>query len=108
MPLTRDFKQTFQGRTGQDSRFRHEVLRQAVESLLVGDLEMSKALLRDFVNATIGFERLRQRTKRPAKSLMRMLGPKANPRASSLLDVVAYLLRAEGLRFELLVNASAV
>jgi hypothetical protein len=32
----------------------------------------------NYINATIGFEELSRRTKRPVKSLMRMLGPSGN------------------------------
>jgi hypothetical protein len=39
---------------------------------------MGKAILRDYINATIGFEELSRVTKRPAKSLMRMFGPAGN------------------------------
>jgi len=43
-------------------------------------------------------------THMPSKSLMRMLGPKGNPQARNLFDVIAYLQRAEGLVFELSVK----
>ncbi len=49
--------------------------------LLSGDLETGIAILRDYINATVGFEKLNNRTQKPAKSLMRMFGPKGNPRA---------------------------
>ena len=57
-------------------------------------------MLRDFVNGTMGFERLSELTHIPAKSLMRMLGPKGNPQAKNLFDVIAHLQRAEGVRCE--------
>ena len=40
-------------------------------------------------------------THTPVKSLMRMLGPKGNPQARNLFDVIVHLQRAEGLHFEL-------
>jgi DNA-binding phage protein len=106
MPLSRDFKATVQARIVRDPKFRRELLRDAVACLLAGDLETGKALLRDYVNATIGFQTLSQKTRTPAKSLMRMLGPKGNPQARNLFDVIAHLQRAEGLRFELLLKAA--
>jgi len=67
---------------------RKELLREGVECLLAGDLDSGKAILRDYINATIGFHELSRRTKRPAKSLMRMLGPSGNPQARNLLEVI--------------------
>ena len=101
MPLTRDFKQTVQARIARGPAYRKELLREGVECLLSGDLNTGKAILRDYINATIGFEELSDMTHMPSKSLMRMLGPKGNPQARNLFDVIAHLQRAEGLRFEL-------
>jgi DNA-binding phage protein len=100
MPLTRQFKETVQARLQSDRKYRKELLREGVECLLRGDLDSGKAILRDYINATIGFDELSRRTKRPAKSLMRMLGPSGNPQARSLLDVIDHLQKAEGLHFE--------
>ncbi len=58
MPLTREFKETVQARIKQDRKYRKELLREGVESLLAGDLDTGKAILRDYINATIGFEEL--------------------------------------------------
>lgn len=52
--------------------------------------------LRRYVNATIGFARLSAATGIHEKSLMRMLGPKGNPRAEHLIRVVAALADHEG------------
>ena len=60
-----------------------------------------QAILRDYINGTIGFEKLSGLTHKPPKSLMRMLGPKGNPQARNLFEVIAHLQKAEGLRFEL-------
>ena len=107
MPLTRDFKETVQARIKQDRKYRTELLREGVESLLAGDLDIGKAILRDYINATIGFEELSRVTKRPAKSLMRMFGPAGNPQARNLFKVIGHLQRAEGLQFELFLKAAS-
>lgn len=107
MPLTREFKDTVQVRLRSDRRYRSELLREGVECLLAGDLDTGKAILRDYVNATIGFEELSRRTGRPAKSLMRMLGPGGNPQARNLFDVIQHLQKAEGLHFELSLRAAS-
>lgn len=71
-----------------------------MECLLAGDLDTGKAILRDYINATIGSEELSRLTKLPSKSLMRMLGPNGNPQARNLFEMIGHLQRAEGLHFE--------
>ncbi|HEY2842655.1 MAG TPA: hypothetical protein VGJ09_03355 [Bryobacteraceae bacterium] len=66
-----------------------------------GDLETGKAVLRDYVNATVGFQDLERRTQIPAKSIMRMLGPKGSPSAVNLTNILTALQKAEGVQFEL-------
>lgn len=101
MPLTRDFKETVRARIERDPKFREELLREGVQCLISGDVDTGKAILRDYINATIGFEKLSGLTRKPSKSLMRMLGPKGNPQARNLFEMIAHLQKAEGLRFEL-------
>ncbi|MGA7091534.1 MAG: hypothetical protein WBX12_12705, partial [Candidatus Acidiferrales bacterium] len=76
------------------------LLREGIENFLSGDVETGKIILRDFINATVGFTKLGNVTHRSAKSLMRMLGPRGNPQARNLFEIVAYLQHAEGVRFE--------
>jgi hypothetical protein len=107
MPLSREFKGTVQARLHSDRKYRKELLREGVERLLAGDLDTGKAILRDYINATIGFEELSRRTKRPAKSLMRMLGPRGNPQARNRLEVIQLLQKEEGLHFALSLRAAS-
>jgi hypothetical protein len=100
MALTRDFKETIRARVKRDPGFREALLREGIENFLAGDVETGKIILRDFINATVGFTKLSDVTRRSAKSLMRMLGPKGNPQARNLFEIVAYLQRGEGVRFE--------
>ncbi len=100
MALTRDFKETIRPRVKRDPSFRRALLREGIENFLSGDVETGKIILRDFINATVGFTKLSCVTHRSAKSLMRMLGPRGNPQARNLFEIVAYLQRAEGVRFE--------
>jgi DNA-binding phage protein len=101
MALTRDFKQTIRDRVQRDPAFRKELLREGIESLLSGDTGTGKTMLRDYINATVGFARLAEATHIPAKSLMRMLGPSGNPRAENLFEIVSFLQQHEGVRFEI-------
>ena len=100
MALTRDFKETIRARVKRDPGFRKALLREGIENFLSGDVETGKIILRDFINATVGFTKLSVATHRSAKSLMRMLGTNGNPQARNLFEIVAYLQQAEGVRFE--------
>jgi DNA-binding phage protein len=97
MALTRSFKETVKDRAIRDSEFRVGLLKEAVEALLRNDLEEGKILLRDYVNATVGFEKLGEATHKSPKSLMRMLSAEGNPRAANLLSLIAELQRSEGI-----------
>lgn len=100
MALTRDFKETIQARVERDPAFREELLKEGVECLLSGDVDTGKAVLRDYINATIGFEELGNLTDKSPKSLMRMFGPRGNPQARNLFEIIGYLQKREGLHFE--------
>ena len=95
MALTKDFKTTVRARTERDPEFRLALFRQALECLLEGDVTAGKGLLRDYINATVGFEELATRVETPAKSLHRMLGPKGNPTAAKLFRILAVLQHGE-------------
>ena len=99
MALTRDFKETIRARVERDPKFRKELLREGIESMLSGDIATGKTILRDYINATVGFTELAEAIHIPSKSLMRMLGPSGNPRADNLFEVVSFLQRHEGVRF---------
>jgi DNA-binding phage protein len=98
MALTRSFKETIKARAERDPKFRAALLKEAVEQMLAGERDAGKAVLRDYINATVGFERLARETGTPAKSLMRMFGPKGNPRAENLFAVISKLQKASGVR----------
>jgi DNA-binding phage protein len=101
MALTRDFRETVQARVKRDPVFRKGLLREAIESLLSGEVALGKELLRDYINATVGFPKLAAHTKLHVKTLHQMFGPNGNPTANNLFEIVAYLQQAEGVRFEL-------
>ena len=100
MVLTKDFKDTIQARARRDPAFRKALLQEGVECLLAGDVVTGKAVLRDYINATIGFEELSRVFDKSSKSLMRMFGPKGNPQASNLFAVIGYLQGQEGIHLE--------
>jgi len=99
MALTRDFKETIQARAQRDPAFRRGLFHEAIEAFLSNDTETGKLLLRDYVNATVGFEELGKQLHKSPKSLMRMLSSQGNPRADNLFAVVGHLRKQEGVAF---------
>lgn len=98
MVLTRDFRALVQRQIADDPAFGEALLRESIETMLGGDVETGKAVLRDYIKATIGFERLGAEIGTPAKSLIRMFGPRGNPQARNLFAVLDHLRRRAGLR----------
>lgn len=101
MPLTRDFRETIRERAQREPKFRRALLREAIELMLSGDEQTGRAILRNYINATVGFQELERATSIPATSLMRMFGPKGNPSAKNLFGVLAHLQEQEGVSFDL-------
>ena len=91
MPITRNFRETILKRAEKDAAFRRGMLIEAVNELLAGNLDAGKAILRDYINATITFEELAKKISKSAKSLHRMLGPRGNPRADNILEIIKTL-----------------
>jgi DNA-binding phage protein len=96
MPLSRAFKDTVKARAERDAAFRDALLTEGVDALLAGDMDVGKAILRDYINATVGFDKLAEDTGTPAKSLMRMFGPRGNPNARNLFSIIHRLQSASG------------
>jgi len=96
MALTRSFKEMKQKRTEREPEFGEALLREGIDNLLAGDVETGKAILRDYIKATIGFEKLGAETDTPAKSLIRMFGPRGNPQARNLFGVIGHLQKRAG------------
>lgn len=100
MPLTRDFKDTIRARAQREAAFREALLAEAAQCLLSGEVETGKAVLRNYINATIGFESLGSEINKSPKSLMRMLGPAGNPRTENLCAILSHLQEREGVHLE--------
>jgi len=91
MALTRDFKQTVVARVRRDPKFRQALFTEAINAYLAGDIVTGKSVLRDLVNATVGFEELAVEIKKPSKSLHRMLAPHGNPNTQNFFGIVKAL-----------------
>jgi DNA-binding phage protein len=107
MALTKDFRQTVQARAVRDPAFRRALFQEAVQTLLQGDIDAGRAAIRDYINATMGFEKLSAALGRPRKSLMRMFGPGGNPTAENLIGVIGVLQAETGVHLEVRVVADA-
>jgi len=103
MALTRDFKETVNKRAQNDPEFAAALLDEAVALFLNGEPEVARLVLRDLVNATIGFEKLANETSKPSKSLHRMLSAKGNPTMDNLNSIFNVL--RENLQVNIKVHA---
>ncbi len=69
--------------------------------------QTAKAILRDYINATITFEGLAKKIKKSGKSIHRMLGPRGNPRADNILEIIKILQAHEHITLRVKVNRIA-
>ncbi len=101
MALTRDFKTTVKERADRDPEFRVALLGEAVEALLRGETHLGRTMLRDYVNATVGFTGLAEDMGDVSpKSLMRMLSASGNPRMENLFAIITRLQQREGVSLD--------
>ena len=107
MVLTRNFKDTLQARVQRDEAFRDALLTEGVQCLLSGDVATGKAVIRDYINATLGFEALSRLVNKSPKSLMRMFSQQGNPQAQNLFEVIAHLQRTVGIQLEVHASSAA-
>jgi DNA-binding phage protein len=98
MAITRKFREAILSRIESDPEFRTQLLAEAVNELLAGDLDAGKAVLRDYINATITFRQLAKKLKKSDKSVHRMLGPRGNPRADNIIEIIKILQSYEHVR----------
>lgn len=101
MPLTIDFRETIRERAQTDAAFRRGLLQESVELMLSGDVRTGQKIIRNYINATVGFHGLAEQTHIPKKSLMRMFGPKGNPSSLNMFGVIAELAKTEGVSLSL-------
>src|SRR5664279_993272 len=99
MAKAKSFKELVQGRVKADKKFAEALLREGIDAMLSGDIDTGKTILRDYIKATVGFEKLGEATGAPPKSLIRMFGPRGNPQARNLFSVIGYLQKRAGLQF---------
>jgi DNA-binding phage protein len=100
MGLTRAFKETVIERVRSDPEFAKALLDEAATLFLNGEPHLARLILRDLVNATVGFEGLAAETAKPVKSLHRMLSEKGNPSMDNLAAIFAAIRKQLGVELE--------
>ena len=91
MTLTQDYKITLNKRAENDPTFAKALLDEAISLFLNGEADVARLVLRDLVNATIGFETLAIEVNKSSKSVHRMLSAKGNPTMDNLTKIVSVL-----------------
>jgi len=100
MALTRDFKETVVERVRRDPAFAKALLDEAATLFLNGEADTARLVLRDLVNATVGFEALAVETAKPAKSLHRMLSKNGNPTMDNLAAILGVVRKKLGVEIQ--------
>lgn len=112
MPITRSFRETVVERARTDAAFRRMMLVDGFLYLMLGktdeDVFVGRSGIRDYINATIGFQKLAEKTGIHAKTLMQMFGNKGNPSQHNLNLVFRVLFKQEKLSPEEIINKSLV
>ena len=89
MVFTCDFKETVKARVQRDPAFRKELIKEAIRCIHAGDVDTGKAVMRDYINATIGFEKLatvsRVLPPNAKHAQVQQVEPPLNPRGKHLL-----------------------
>lgn len=107
MALTRSYNEFVKGRAQRDPAFRAALLGEAMEALNTGDADLGKALIRNYINATVGFEQLAAAIGLDPKNLMRMFAPRGNPRLANLAAVLRELTRREAVHVKVEIDRLA-
>ncbi|AIA30423.1 MULTISPECIES: helix-turn-helix domain-containing transcriptional regulator [Leptospirillum] len=94
MALTRDFKETVVARVKSDPAFAQALLDEAVNLFLNGEPDIARLVLRDLVNATIGFEGLATDIHKSSKSIHRMLSRSGNPTMENFSIIITAIKKA--------------
>ncbi|MBY0246551.1 MAG: transcriptional regulator [Nitrospiraceae bacterium] len=106
MGLTREFRNTIAARVERAPRFLEALFTEALNAYFAGDTAVGKAILRDLVNATVGFEELALTLKKPSKSLHRMLAPRGNPSTDNFFSIVNALQKKAHVKLRVTATAS--
>ena len=99
MALTKSFKELVRRRVASAAAFAENSLREGVDTKLAGDIDTGKAILRDYIKATVGFEKLGDG--QPGQKLIRMFGPRGDPQAPNIFGIIGYLQKQAGIELHI-------
>ena len=100
MSITRDYKETINERINKNPAFTAALLDEAITLFLNGKPGVARLVLRDLVNATIGFETLAPEVDKSSKSLHRMLSARGNPTRDDLTKIIDILRQQLGFHIQ--------
>jgi DNA-binding phage protein len=101
MALTKRFKDTVMARARTDKDFREELIVEATNALLEGDIDTGKSLIRDYLNATEAFPVIADQLHKDEKSIRRMLGPNGNPTLKNFIGILKACSSTEHLNLKI-------
>ncbi len=100
MVLTRKFKETVQVRVKQDPAYRKELIIEATNAFLEGDIDTGKTLLRNYLNATESVLSIARELDLDEKSIRRMIGPSGNPTLKNFVNLIRECQKRENLHLK--------
>jgi DNA-binding phage protein len=101
MPLTKQFRETVMARAKADKEFREELIIEATNALLEGDIDTGKSLIKDYLNATEAFAAVANQLQKDEKSIRRMLGPSGNPTLKNFISILQACSSTEHLNLKI-------
>lgn len=96
MAFTKSYRESVLNRIRTDNAYAEALYNEAIEAILSGEREEGLAILRDIVNADVGFPKLAAHTDIPEKSLHRMLSRRGNPSVGVFGRIVKGLQELSG------------
>ncbi|QEG36809.1 helix-turn-helix domain-containing transcriptional regulator [Bythopirellula goksoeyrii] len=100
MSRTRPFTESIKERAKKSRGYGAALIAEASELYLGGEIDAAKMMLRDYINATVGFQELGEEIGKNPKSIMRMLSLKGNPTAKNFTALLASLQKHEGIHLK--------
>ena len=101
MPLSREFKETVMERAKLDKTFREEIIIEATNALLEGDIDTGKSLIKDYLNATGSFSVVADQLHKDEKSIRRMLGSGGNPTLQNFVGILKACSASEQMQLKI-------
>ncbi len=89
----------------EDPLFAEELLREGLQALVDGEIEMGKSLICDCIEATVGFDNVANDINESPASVRHMFSADGNPNIDNLFDVIVNLQKHGGLSLEVSTQA---